>query len=270
MAGAWEPTDDMPPETIHWAGPPFPLPWPDPKTSPTTRTMDTSPGKIDNGMRRQLRTWRDSVAARQQRLGWKTGFTLAADQQRLNLPSAMVGFLSRERCYRSGERYRAAPGALLLVEPEVAVRMGADVPAGASAELARAAIAAYAGALELVDTTRSVDDDMEAILAGNLFHDGVVLAASALPAPDYRREHLGISLRINGREVRTLEPARVPEDFSAIVLAVANTLAAHGEQLQKGDWIITGAATRPAPVAAGDEVEADMGVLGTVAVRIDR
>jgi len=232
--------------------------------------MDTSPIKIHNGTRRQIETWRKTVAARQQRLGWKTGFTLAADQQRLNLPSAMVGFLSRERCYRSGEHYLAAPGAVLLVEPEVAIQMGADVPADASTEQARAAIAAYTAALELVDTTRSVDDDMEAILAGNLFHEGVVLAESQLPARDYRREQLGISLRINGREVRTLGPARVPEDFSAIILAVANTLAAHGEQLQKGDWIITGAATQPATLAVEDEIEVDMGMLGRVVLRIDQ
>jgi 2-keto-4-pentenoate hydratase len=230
--------------------------------------MDTSPIKIHNGMRRQIETWRDTVAARQQRLGWKTGFTLAADQQRLNLPSAMVGFLSRERCYRSGEHYRAAPGAVLLVEPEVAIQMGADVPADASTEQARAAIAAYTAALELVDTTRSVDDDIEAILAGNLFHESVVLAATQLPARDYRREDLSVSLRINGREVRTLEPARVPDDFAAIVLAVANTLAAHGERLQQDDWIITGAATRPAAVAAGDEIEVDMAALGTLRIHL--
>jgi len=232
--------------------------------------MDTSPTKIHNGMRRQLQTWRDTVADRRQRLGWKTGFTLVADQQRLNLSSAMMGFLSRERCYRSGEHYPASPGAMLLVEPEVALQMGADVPAGTSAEQACAAIASYTAALELVDTTRSVDDDMEAILAGNMFHEGVVLAESQFPARDYRRDQLGISLRINDREVRTLEPARVPEDFSAIILAVANTLAAHDEQLQKDDWIITGAATKPAAVAVGDEIEVDMGVLGRLVLKIDQ
>ena len=232
--------------------------------------MDTSPDKIRNGMRQQTQTWRETVADRQQRLGWKTGFTVPADQQRLNLPSAMVGFLSRERCYGSGEHYQAPPGAALLVEPEVALQLGADVPAGASAEQACAAIAVYTAALELVDTTRSADDDMEAILAGNMFHEGVVLAQSRLPARDYRREQLEISLRINGREVRTLEPARVPEDFSAIILAVANTLAEHGERLQKDDWIITGAATKPAAVAGGDEIEVDMGVLGKLALRIDQ
>jgi len=231
--------------------------------------MDTSPARIHNGMRRQLQTWRETVAAHQQRLGWKTGFTLAADQQRLHLPSAMVGFLSREHCYGSGDHYRPSPGAVLLVEPEVALQMGTDVPAGASAAQARAAIAAYSAALELVDTTRSADDDMEAILSGNLFHAGVALADTRVPARDYRREALAVSLRLNGRELRTLEAARVPPDFAAIILAVANTLAAHGERLQKDDWIITGAATRPLPVAGGDEIELDMATLGRLVLTID-
>ena len=230
--------------------------------------MHTTPTKIQTGMHRQLQLWRTTVAAQHQRLGWKTGFTLPADQQRHNLPSAMVGFLSRERCYQSGDHYQAPANAVLLVEPEVAVQMGADVPAGASTEQAVAAIARYSAALELVDTTRSADDDIEAILAGNLFHEGVVLAPSQLPARNYRREHLSISLRINGREVRTLEPARVPDDFSSIILTVANTLAAQGEQLQKDDWIITGAATQPAAVAVGDEIELDMGVLGKLVLGI--
>jgi len=232
--------------------------------------MDTRPGTIHNGMRRQLQTWRETVADRGLRMGWKTGFTVPADQQRLRLPCAMVGFLSRERCYRSGDHYRPPAGAVLLVEPEIAIQIGTDVPAGATAELALAAIARYSAALELVDTTRSADDDMEAILAGNLFHDCVVLADTPLPARDYRREQLSISLRINGEEVRTLEPERVPEDFSAIILAVANTLAEHGEQLQKGDWIISGAATKPVVISDWDEIEVEMGVLGSIVLKIDQ
>lgn len=243
---------------------------PPPPTTPATPTMDTRPGTLRNGMRSQLQTWRATVADRGLRLGWKTGFTVPADQQRLRLPCAMVGFLSREHCYRSGDRYRPPAGAVLRVEPEVALRMGAHVAAGATVDQALAAIAAYSAALELVDTTRSADDDMQAMLAGNLFHAGVALADTALPARDYRREHLSISLRINGEEVRTLEPERVPEDFSAIVLAVANTLAEQGEQLQKDDWIISGAATQSVAVSDGDEIEVEMGVLGRIVLKIDR
>lgn len=98
---------------------------------------------------------------------------------------------------------------------------------------------------------------------------GVVLADTRLTAQDYRREQLTITLRINGEEVRTLEAERVPEDFLAIIQAVANTLAEQGEQLQKGDWIITGAATKPVAVSSGDEIEVAMGALGSVALKIE-
>ncbi len=230
--------------------------------------MNTSPLKIQQGMSRQLALWRDTVARRQQRFGWKIGFNMAADQQRLGLPSAMAGFLSSGRLLASGSRYQASASATLLIEPEVALLLGRDVPAGAGAEQAHAAIEAYSAALELVDTTRSVDNDIEEILAGNMFHEAVVLGGQHLPAADYHRQQLGLSLRLNGEAVRTLEEPRVPDDFSSLIITVANTLAAHGEQLQRGDWIITGAAARPVPVKAGDKIELEMGALGPVGVSI--
>lgn len=230
--------------------------------------MNTSPIKLQRGMNRQLQTWRDTVSGRGHRLGWKIGFNMTADQQRLNLPSAMVGFLSRERSIVPGGSHRASADAVLLIEPEIAVLIGCDVPAGAGPEQARAAIAAYAAALELVDTTRSADDDMEEILAGNLFHEGVMLAAQHVPANAYKRAQLSISLCINGNEIRTLEQQRVPEDFSTIILDVADILAAHGEQLKSGDWIITGAAARATPVKTGDDITLDMDALGHLRLKI--
>ncbi len=224
--------------------------------------MNTSPLKIQHGMKRQIELWRQTVASQQQRLGWKIGFNMAADQQRVGLPSAMVGFLSAAHRHTPGGSYQAPAGATLLVEPEVAIQIGSDLPAGATAQQANSAIAAYAAALELVDTTRSVDDDIEEILAGNMFHDSVVLAEQRLPADAFNREQLALSLSINGREERTLEQPRVPQDFSEIVITVANILAANGERLQEGDWIITGAAAKPVPVQTGDIIALDMGVLG--------
>jgi 2-keto-4-pentenoate hydratase len=229
--------------------------------------MDASPEKIQCGMQRQLALWRESVPP-QQRLGWKIGFNLADDQQRLGLPSAMVGFLCGSRRLAPGDSYPVPPHARLLVEPEVALLIGADLPAGAGAAQANAAIEAYAAALELVDTTRSVGDDIEAILASNLFHEAVVLGEQRLAPEEYHREQLALSLRINNREVATLEQQRVPKEFSALVLTVANILAAHGELLRKGDWIITGAAARAVPVQAGDEIVLEMGALGKVSLSI--
>lgn len=231
--------------------------------------MDTSPIKIQRGMTRQIQTWRDMVSSRDHRLGWKVGFNMIADQQRLKLPSAMVGYLTKERSLISGSQYKSSPNSVLLVEPEVAILIGNDVPSDATAEQANAAIAAYAAALELVDTTRSVDNDIEEILGCNMFHESVLLAKQRLAPPDYIRDQLSISLSINNKEVRTLEQQRVPQDFSIIIHDVANILAAHGEQLKKGDWIITGAAAKPAPVQVGDEITLDMGLLGQLSLRIE-
>ncbi len=230
--------------------------------------MDTCPDKIQSGMSRQIQTWRSTVSNHGHRLGWKIGFNMQADQQDLNLPSAMVGFLSQEHNIAPGGDYTAAPSAILLIEPEVAVLIGKDVPSGASTEQARSAITAYTAALELIDTTRSVDNDIEEILAGNLFHERVMLAAQRLPASAYKREQLGISLSINGREVRTLEQQRVPEDFTALILDVANILATNGEQLQSGDWIITGASAKAIPIKSGDDIDLDMGPLGQAQLTI--
>jgi 2-keto-4-pentenoate hydratase len=230
--------------------------------------MNSTHLKIQRGMQRQLAQWRESVANRQQRLGWKIGFNMVADQQRLGLPSAMVGFLTSERRLTPGGRYRAAAGSALLVEPEVALQMGCDLAAGATAQQANAAIRGYSAALELVDTTRSVHDDIEAVLAGNMFHEGLVLAEQCLAPNDFNRGQLHLSLVINHREMRVLEQPRVPQDFSAIVITVADMLAAHGECLKEGDWIITGAAAKPVPVQAGDVITLDMGLLGQISLTI--
>jgi len=230
--------------------------------------MDTSPAKINRGMTRQIQTWRDLVSSRDHRLGWKVGFNMVADQQRLKLPSAMVGFLTKERSLISGSRYKSSPESVLLVEPEIAILIASDVPSGATAEQANSAIAAYSAALELIDTTRSVDNDIEEILGCNMFHESVLLAEQRLSPGDYTRDELTISLTINNNEVRTLEQQRVPQDFSKIISDVANILATHGERLKAGDWIITGAAAKPAPVQRGDEIRLDMGLLGELNLKI--
>lgn len=228
--------------------------------------MISTADKIQRGMTRQLQTWRETVAHRSLRVGWKIGFNLPADQQRLNLPSAMIGYLSDARKLTSGQHYTPSPTSTILIEPETAIQMGTDVPAHASRVHAGAAIAGYAAALELVDTTRSVNDDIEPILSGNLFHDSVLLAEPACAPDAYARDELTLSLRVNGDEVRTLEQARVPRDFSSLILTVADILAAHGEQLTAGDWIITGAAAQAVPVKSGDRIALDMGRLGRISL----
>ena len=230
--------------------------------------MTDNTENIYRGMHCLLQRWRDTVSTKGRRLGWKVGFNLAVDQQRLHLPSALIGYLTRDQLLTSGQSYSPPSNSKILVEPEVAIQMACDVPENVTALQARAVIARYTAALELVDTTRSANDNIEAILAGNLFHDSVLLADTGISPADYSRDALTVSLSLNGREMRTLEQERVPQDFSPLVVTIANILATHGEQLRQGDWIITGAASKAIPVQQGDVVTLDMGTLGRLSLTI--
>lgn len=230
--------------------------------------MDTIATKIQQGLRRQLDTWRSSGASGHQRLGWKIGINLPADQKRIGLPSALIGYLDRNHNPAPGEKYRAPPNSKLLVEPEVAIQMGGDVPGGVSAEQAETYIGVYCAALELVDVNRRTSDDVEEMLANNMIHEAVSFSDHKLSPSEYSREQLEFSLCVNGVEVRTLDQDRVPQHFGELIVTVAKFLAANGEQLSKGDWIITGAASKAVPVSAGDRISLDMGALGNLSLSI--
>lgn len=213
--------------------------------------------KIRTGMSHQLGAWHSSLDQGHQRMGWKIGFNMPADQERMQLPSAMIGYLTSNSSITGGMYKKNSPTSVLLLEPEVAILIGEN-----------STIAGYAAALELVDTTRSVNDDIEEMLAGNLFHEGVLIAAQPLLPEDYSRENLDLSLKVNGTEVRTLEQQRVPQDFTGIIATVTEILSSQGEQLQAGDWIITGAAARAVPVFPGDSATLHMGALGELSLTI--
>jgi 2-keto-4-pentenoate hydratase len=216
--------------------------------------------KIHHGMERQLQQWRQALAAGDQRLGWKIGFNRRVDQQKFALPSPMIGYLTAKRRLAAGGRYTFKAGATILLEAEIALLIGHDVAAGATPTEAGNAIQGYAAALELVDTSRTRSNDIAEILAGNLFHEAVLIGN----ATTISNNHFNAALKINGNEVRRLEPDRLPDDFGAIVKVVADILGEHGEQLQAGDWIISGAATTPIEIHAGDAIALALDPLGNL------
>ncbi len=204
--------------------------------------------KIQQGMQRQLQQWRTTLAAGDKRLGWKIGFNRVVDQQKFELPSAMVGYLTRQQQISSGQSYTIPAGSTILVEAEIALLIAADLPANATLTQARNVIQGYAAALELVDTNRTASNDITEMLAGNLFHAAAVIGSTTVANPG----HFSVSLMINGVEVRSLEEERLAADFGAIAQLVANILGQQGESLQAGDWIICGALTAPVEVHGGD------------------
>ena len=77
--------------------------------------------------------------------------------------------------------------------------------------------------------------------------------------PNHGVEHI-----INGEVIVTSTGANVLGNPLNSIAWLANKLATRGLELKAGDWISTGAATGPIPVAAGADVIAAFGDLGRV------
>jgi 2-keto-4-pentenoate hydratase len=208
--------------------------------------------RLESALAAQLADWRAALADGADRVGWKLGM---GDRERIGGP--VIGHLTSASLLRDGSAYEASAGDL-RADAEVVVEMGRDLGADADEDEARAAIAGYGAALELVDLAEPPVEP-EAIVAANVWHRAVVLAGGGetLTVVEGR-------LIVNG-EVRA--SAAAPADVVDRVLVVARLLGAMGERLQAGDRIITGSVVQVA-LAPGDEVVADLGALGRARARV--
>src|SRR5262249_59649998 len=106
-------------------------------------------------------------------------------------------------------------------------------------------IAALGPAIELADID-GPGDDVESILAGDIFQRHVVLGPRDPSRAGIRLDGL------RGRVMRSGKDIAVPADLESnvgeiagIVRHVADTLGAFGEALRSGDVLITGSVTPP-------------------------
>ena len=107
-----------------------------------------------------------------------------------------------------------------VLEPEIAVYLGTDLPGDATLDQAAAAIAAISLAFELVDIDGPLTD-APAMLRGNVFHRGVVLGERTTPAtratPTAPETPPAVTVLIDG----TVE-AEIPDPLA--VMRVSRTL----------------------------------------------
>jgi 2-keto-4-pentenoate hydratase len=208
--------------------------------------------RIQAGMRRQFALLEQRRRDGARRIGWKVGFGAPAAKEKLKIESALVGFLLDRALLPDGASISLAGWSKPVAEPEIAVEIGRDVPAGASAQEAAQCIAAIGPAIELADIDGTMDD-VESILAGDIFQRHVIFGPrKAVPLPD------GLSA-LSGAVIRNGEAVPVPADLEAntgrlldTVRQVAATLAAFGEMLRAGDVVIAGSVTPPLLLGADD------------------
>jgi 2-keto-4-pentenoate hydratase len=226
--------------------------------------------RVVRGMQAQLDLRRQRLAGGDKSLGWKVGFGAPTMLKQLGISGPLVGFLTQNARVQSGGSVSLAGWAKPVAEPEIAVHIGRDVPAGADRDTAAAAIAGISPAIELVDV-HTPPQDPERILGENIYQRHVVLEGAGPARAGAKPDGLTCRIMRHGKEsARTSDPQANTGQWVEIVRHVANVLAAFDERLRAGEIIITGSVVPPLALEPG---EADMAFevdpLGGVAVRFE-
>jgi 2-keto-4-pentenoate hydratase len=185
-------------------------------------------------------------------IGWKIGLNVPAVQQQLGLERPVVGHLTANRLIEEGSTYSLAGGTRICVEPEVAIHLGEGGD-----------IAGLGPAIEVVDLDPAISE-LQAILAGNVFHRGVVLGPISTGAGAGDLEALTATVTRNGTVEQKAGFSETGEHPQDVVRLVSERLALVGRELGAGQVIIAGSLTPLVPVAPGDRVEVDLGPLGAL------
>ena len=227
--------------------------------------------RVAEGLQAQLDKRRALLAGGEKPLGWKLGLGAPGALARAQIPAPIIGYLLHSGLLASGATASVKGWKQPVAEPEIGVRLAADIAPGSTAATARAAIASLTPAIELADLDPPPDpQNLAAILAGNFYQRHVVLSAQSRAGGDTA----GLSSHVFRRgklAAETTEPEALTGKLPDLLVHLADTLGAFGEKLKAGDLVICGSTTPP-PLIEPDEVDFSYTLkpIGEVAVRFSR
>jgi 2-keto-4-pentenoate hydratase len=202
---------------------------------------------VERGTAAMLVRRRELLAQSAEPIGWKIGFNISVAQQKLGIDAPLAGFLTTDGLLEDGAEVSLSDGPV-VVESEVAVELGDDARS----------IAALLPALEVADVP-DLDQDVETILAGNIFHRAVAFG----PRVD-ATEPGAARILVNGDVEHEVGPAETVAHLDDMIEAVRRRLLAADEDLVPGDRIITGVIAPPHAAQPGDRVRLELAALGGV------
>jgi 2-keto-4-pentenoate hydratase len=224
--------------------------------------------RILRGMEKQLRLRQDRLKAGEKLVGWKVGFGAPAALQRLSLDAPLVGFLTDKVLLPSNATVSIQGWTKPAVEPEVAVYLGQDLTGTIDSASARAAIAALGPAIELADV-HFPPDDVEAILAGNIYNRHVILGRADSSRAGCNLNGLIGRVSRNAGELPAISDVQaLTGNIVDIVSHVAHLLSLFGEGLRAGEFIICGSIVPPLWAEPKDRIAYTLGPIDTIAVNL--
>jgi 2-keto-4-pentenoate hydratase len=199
--------------------------------------------------------------------GHKIGCTTPVMQQFLNIANPCAGAVFAPTVQHRHGTFRHADFLHVGVECEIAVRLAKPLPA-ADAPYDRGGVAAAVGAcmaaIEVVDD-RYVDYrslDVPTLIADDFFNAACVLGDPVESWRELDLARVSGRMTINGDEVGTGSGGDILGHPLAALAWLANALAARGQQLSAGEFVLLGSVVQTRWAEPGDLVEVAIEGLG--------
>jgi 2-keto-4-pentenoate hydratase len=202
--------------------------------------------------------------------GWKVGLTADAMRAQWGIPEPCFGILLASGHRPGGTRFGfdalIAPG----IENELCATIGETLRGpGVTPARARAAIAALAPALEVVEVRGDFAGDLALAMADNAQQKAFVTGAEVRPDPTFPLASATVEVRFGDAVRDRASGAEVMGGPEHSIAWLANKLAEFDLALEAGMRVMSGSFTRQYAVARGDEVVAAFTPFGEVRARFD-
>lgn len=231
-------------------------------------TIDSMDVRVLRGLETQFERRQAGLDAGEEPIGWKVGFGAAAAMERLQIDAPLIGFLTDKTLLQTGATVSVASWTKAAAEPEIGVYLGHDLSGKVDRETARGAIASIGPIIEIADVSFP-PDDVETILAGNIYHRGVILGRRDSSRAGCRLDDLVCRVHRNGTEfAATTELQALTGDLIDIVRHVAYLLGLFDERLHAGDVIITGSIVPPLGITESEEIRYTLEPVDTISINL--
>ncbi len=186
--------------------------------------------------------------------GAKVATTTRVMQQLMGISHPCSGVIFARTIHASPARVRSADFINLRIECEIALTLGADLPASGAAwthEMVARAVAGAMPAFELIEDRRAnyAHADVFSMIVENCWNGGAVIGT---PKPIPVASLVGIAgrLTVNGK----VTAEGVAEDPCATLAWLANHLAERGHDLKAGMVVITGSIIPTVSISRGQRL----------------
>jgi 2-keto-4-pentenoate hydratase len=205
--------------------------------------------------------------------GWKIAATSTAGQAHIGVDGPLAGRLLAERVHPDGVTLSLAHNLMRVAECEFAFRMGRTLMPRVGAYTRGEVLEAVASLHPAIEVPDSRYEAFERVGVAQLLADNACAHDFLLGAPtlaSWRGMDLvnhPVQARVNGGPPHAGTGANVLGDPVVALVWLVNELSSLGIPLEMGQVVTTGTCVVPIPVAPGDEVKVDFGVLGKMSVR---